>query len=80
MERNTKVRVKPEAPFHAGRIGYFQFLGDIDKDCAVLSAEPTGHDTQDASAVEQIKFKPGPVTLFVVHKDHVEEVKDERAA
>lgn len=38
---NTRVQVSPDAPFHAGRIGYFQFYGGPNHDVAVCTADQT---------------------------------------
>jgi hypothetical protein len=41
FSKNEKVRVSESAPFHAGRIGYFQFDGQGDsKSVTVLSVQP----------------------------------------
>lgn len=39
MKKNQKVVVSADAPFHANRIGYFQFISG--KDTVVLTENPT---------------------------------------
>lgn len=63
MNKDQKVQVSSAAPHHSGRIGYFQFFGEGESSkCAVLAVEP--------SSVE-----PNPQRLFVVHKEHIQEIK-----
>lgn len=43
MKKNDKVQVAKHAPYHQGRVGYFQFVGEgVSSGCAVLSHEPDG--------------------------------------
>ncbi len=42
MEKNQKIRVSDSAPHHAGRVGYFQFLGtEVSAGCAICANDPT---------------------------------------
>lgn len=43
MEKNTKIRVLPTAPFHGGETHYFQFMGEgKSAGVVVLSPEQDG--------------------------------------
>lgn len=64
MKKDQKVQVSNAAPHHSGRIGYFQFFGEgASQKCAVLAVAP--------SSVE-----PNPQRLFVIHREHLQEINE----
>lgn len=69
MEKNTRIRVSETTkhPNNRGRLGYFQFLGGPEKDCAVCTADPTtdGSDAGVYFAVgsDEVMAVSEPVSL-----------------
>lgn len=60
---NEKCVVSPDAPKHAGRVGYFQMLGTRDNESiaiAILTEKPMqkGSDTGSFFAVEEKHLSP----------------------
>lgn len=60
MKPNQKVVVLPSAPYHAGKIAYFQFSGEAHaKGTIVLATEPkkTPYGSQTYFAVDEKHIK-----------------------
>ncbi len=63
--KNQKVKVKDNAPFHCGRVGYLQSdIVDGGEDIVVICSEPQ---------ILEISLSRSQPTYFAVHKDYIEE-------
>lgn len=67
--------VKANAPFHAGRLGYLEFIGGPDKTTAVLKDLD---DPKTFFAVSKENISKVPVIEEEIMRDHVLDEKDKR--